>query len=173
MTSDKFESSEQPTIQEMLKKELLNQERAPTSFLEEIFKLDQSDKERSAAQNNREILEKEEVKSVFDSNAELSECYYTVLSLTYFHLAQQKGFKGDIPVDELNKSIEAARQADLPEEEMRYKQATLAYFSRDLEKLEEIYEATSTEDPFVGFITNLYKGLKERGDIDYGEDYRP
>ena len=69
-------------------------------------------------------------------------------------------------------SLQHAEQAHESEEWTAYVSATVAYFEQDLDKLQQAARSQVITGNNRAIVENMIKGLRERGSINYREDYR-
>ncbi len=168
-------SKERPRefTQEDLKIGLISKDISPDSFLKKILELDQSTPGREESLKNLALLEDEDVRKIFEGGDYVSD-YWNLLSFTYFHVGQIESMSGSVKaITFFESALLMAEKVDWEEYEIHWKyyvEATVAYFKKDINKLEEIF-LKMEEGRNKEIVGNFIKGLKLRGDINYQEDY--
>ncbi len=162
--------------QDVLKRNLLKGGLLPTEFFDKLLELDQSTPDRHQAYANYKILTDEAVKSFsLAQPLEVQMKYYKILGFTEFHLGQIKALEEGADNEALSffkASLEHAHQAGEDEEWTAYVTATVAYFEKNFLALDEASQSPEITGNNRLIIENMKKGLSERGDILYMEDYR-
>lgn len=172
-----IESISQPKReQDILKQKLLNGEMPPTEVYAKLLELDQSTQDRHQAIANYEILTNEMVISFNQSQSQDAQTeYYRILGFTEFHLGQIKAIEDSAPEKALSffkASLEHALLAQEHDEWTAYVASTVAYFENDLKKIEEVSQSPEITGNNRKIVENMKKGLRERGGVDYKQDYR-
>ena len=123
-----------------------------------------------------------------DVSIDPKEQYYNVLGLEYLHVMQILAIFENKPTDAKEflfkdpKIIEQIRQYSLSDPARDYLDGTLAYWQGDIKTLHSIMinmesnlGETDIEKEMNGLnldvIKRLYKGLEDRGTVDYAKDY--
>lgn len=139
------------------------------AFLKEIDSLDQSTPTHADSIQNIEVLEKPEVKDLFDHDPQ----FENIRSVSHFHVGQIRAMQNrfEEALQAMGKSYEAAQNVDDQEysDWTEYVKATAMYLRKDLAALERIMKSGKAMNQDV--VERLYKGLKETGVVDYRRDY--
>lgn len=151
----------------MLKAELNNEKDQDLGqFLDEVFRLDQSDPQRTNAQKCHEMLKAREQDFL---GSPLESFYWYSVSFELFHIVQHHAFtdQTDSAKTLLTESIAAASKS--PEKTwLAYIEGVLCYLENNLEGLKQ-------KVPLAGgnhvTLRKLVLGLEERGFPDYLRDY--
>lgn len=179
------------TPQKNLKKQYLGGEIDHLEFLEELFKLDQEDIDRSHAARNSEILDDPSVAGKLETADDplIRIKRLQDQALYEFHKAQICALDNDPnSLDAVNRAIALRKQAynemsTLPEGENEQEEALILYFRAtgdylqgDLNALQRDYDFLQSKDPDsrnTRIIRSLLEGLRRRGTPAYSEDYQP
>lgn len=161
--------------QDILKEKLLAGKMLPNEIFEKMLILDQSTPDRRQAFANYELLTDDRVAIFIQTQSpENQSAYYKILGFTEFHLGQIKALEdqsGSEALKFFKASLEHAHQGHEDEEWTSYVVCTVAYFDENLEELNQ----ASLSPEIIGnnrkIVENMKKGLRERGSMNYREDY--
>ncbi len=163
-----------PLIESMLEKEpnnpsalFLEGKMSDRDFLKAIRSLDQSTPTRDHAQKNIAMLVEPGVADKLLGNPE----YHNLLSLSYFHVAQQQFFKGGVESvrENLDLALAEAKKVGFKDWEV-YVEATIAYADKDAQRLEDLHGELK-DGPNKAIVKNMLDGLTNFGDVNYERDY--
>lgn len=170
---NELEEIPHPAEQQVLKQRLLFGELEPKAFLDELYALDQATDTRDAATDNLAVLDDANVRSFF-TEPQLHDQYFKLLSMTNFHIGQQKAaINNPDAAKNTENALNAAKQVTTSAGYaawIMYVEGTLAYLKKDIESLRKIVDK-NVKGPNGAILANLLGGLEERGDISYLADY--
>lgn len=159
--------------QDYLKEELLSGNLSPTDFLGKVFALDQSTSDRIEAANNIKLLSDPSVYSLLEDDGDSSFEFHNLLSLSYFHIGQQKLLANDLSGQrECEQALQEAQKinADGYEDWRLYIEATLAYLNKDKRLLKSLVGQLA-DGPNKEIAQHMLEGLEKFDVIDYQRDY--
>ena len=148
-----------------------------TEFIDALSALDQSTPERSNAQENSAVLEAQDIKTQL-TRSEARARYYDLLSLTYFHLAQQQAENPTLETIALfHKALKAAREVTRTDPNfggiqdwIDYVEGNVAYFENDSFRLSLVVDRMTEEGRNKNILMAFLDGLTARSAPDWLAD---
>lgn len=169
MSFEQMPKQESPNRSKELETLLLAGKLSKEDFLAQIDALDQSTPTHAASISNAAVLERAEVKALFEQDPD----YENTRSLAHFHVGQIRAMQAryEEALAAFERSLLAAQTIteDDYQDWVEYVRGTVAYFKKDIATLKSIDESGKAISPDV--IQRLHTGLSERGTIDYRKDY--
>lgn len=156
-----------------LKAKFLSGKITPTQFRDSLLELDQSTANKEHSLKNLETLKDPEIFNWFTEHSEYLPEYNSFLSFTEFHVAQLKALENSSEEAKVHfqNALEASEQGRGNDEDWKnYIHATNAYLNNDLESLKKFSDQI-VDGKNKTKTKQFIKGLEERGEPHYSEDY--
>lgn len=157
------------------KRQLLTGEITAEDLHRKLLELDQSTSDRKHALDNYNLLSDAEVENFIQTQtAETQAAFYGFLGFTEFHLGQIKVVEGSESeaLHFFTEALKHAERAKDHEDWVTYITATVAYFEGDIVKLQQAAQNPALTGNNREIVSNLLRGLQQRGRPSYLEDYR-
>lgn len=143
-------------------------------LIDALMTLDQAIPTRDHAEDNLRVLNDSEVRSKLAQDPEAIFPLNELLTLTYFHIGQQKLATGDLSArEDFVAALDAGQKIADPEyiSWCAYVEATIAYCDRDVDAVRACLERIR-EGSNQNIVRNMIRGLEHFGTVDYRRDYK-
>lgn len=153
-----------------LKEQLLHNNISFLVIRDVLMQLDQSTPTRGASIDNLNFLMDEDIVAYIEKHVDVQEVYHKFISFTVFHVGQSLALKQD--TDALlyfQQTLTEAQKGNFGSSWIAYIEGTILYLQG--KTIPEDLIGKVTESRNAEILRNFNEGLKDRGTVEYREDY--
>lgn len=154
-----------------LKEQLLHNNISFLTVRDALMQLDQSTPTRDASIDNLNFLMDEDIVAHIDTqHTDIRDAYHKFISLTSFHVGQSLALKQDTEaLSYFQQALTEAQKGNFGTSWIAYVEGTITYLQG--KNIPEKLILQVTESRNAEILRNFNEGLKDRGTVEYREDY--